>query len=104
MSEIFLLLLLGALVLIWQSGARSKEQAVVIAKRECLRKQLQLLDQTVVLDHLRLHRGAEGWLVIWRHYRFDYTDTGEVRYQGQLSLSGRRLVRIDLEDDQVIIH
>ena len=72
MSEIFLLLLLGVLVLLWQSGARSKEQAVAIAKRECLRKQLQLLDQTVVLDHLRLHRGAEGWLVIWRHYRFDY--------------------------------
>ena len=49
MSEIFLLLLLGALVLLWQSGARSKEQAVAIAKRECLRKQLQLLDQTCLL-------------------------------------------------------
>ena len=104
MSEIFLLLLLGVFVLLWQSGARSKEQAVIIARRECQRKQLQLLDQTVVLEQLQLHRGESDWPVIWRLYKFEYTDTGEQRYIGQLSLSGRRLVRIDLGDDQIIIH
>jgi hypothetical protein len=104
MTEIFLMLLVGLVVLLWQSAAKSKEFAMVIAARECKKKDLQLLDQTVVRYAMRLARDASGWPVVWRQYRFDYTDNGQSRSQGQFVLCGQRLVQIDLASEQIIIH
>ena len=104
MTEIFLMLLVGLVVLLWQSAAKSKEFAMVIAARECKKKDLQLLDQTVVRHAMRLGRDASGWPVVWRQYRFDYTDNGQSRSQGQFVLCGERLVQIDLASEQIIIH
>ena len=104
MAEIFLLILLGFVALLWYSASKSKEQAFAIAKRECEKKNLQLLDQTVVLDEARVRRDDTGWPTLWRRYRFDYTETGDARNQGLLLLHGARLVRIDLGSEQTIIH
>jgi hypothetical protein len=104
MSEIFLIILLGFVALLWYSASKSKEQAFAIAKRECAKQNLQLLDQTVELDEARVRRDDTGWLTLWRRYRFDYTETGDARNQGFLLLNGARLVRIDLGSEQTIIH
>jgi hypothetical protein len=104
MSEIFLIILLGFVALFWHSASKSKEQAFAIAKRECAKQNLQLLDQTVVLDEARVRRDDTGWPVLWRRYRFDYTETGDGRFQGLLLLRGARLVRIDLGGEHTIIH
>ena len=104
MAEIFLLILLGFVALLWHSASKSKEQAFAIAKRECAKQNLQLLDQTVVLDEARVRRDDTGWPTLWRCYRFDYTETGDARNQGLLLLNGTRLVRMDLGSEQTIIH
>ncbi|MBT5053843.1 MAG: DUF3301 domain-containing protein [Gammaproteobacteria bacterium] len=104
MSEIFLLILLGFVALLWHSASTSKERAFAIAKRECAKQNLQLLDQTVVLDEARVRRDDTGWPTLWRRYRFDYTETGDARNEGLLLLNGTRLVRIDLGSEQTIIH
>jgi hypothetical protein len=104
MSEIFLLILLGFVALLWHSASTSKERAFAIAKRECAKQNLQLLDQTVVLDEARVRRDDTGWPTLWRRYRFDYTENGDARNEGLLLLNGTRLVRIDLGSEQTIIH
>ena len=104
MAEIFLLILLGFVALLWHSASKSKEQALAIAKRECAKQNLQLLDQTVVLDEARVRRDDTGWPTLWRRYRFDYTENGDARNEGLLLLNGTRLVRIDLGSEQTIIH
>ena len=58
----------------------------------------------MVLDEARIRRDDTGWPVLWRRYRFDYTETGDARNQGLLLLNGARLVRIDLGSEQTIIH
>ena len=100
----FLIILLGLVVVLWNSASKRKEQAFAIARRECAKQNVQLLDQTVVVDEARVRRDDTGWPVLWRRYRFDYTETGDGRFQGLLLLRGARLVRIDLGSEHTIIH
>lgn len=104
MSELLLLLGVGAFALYWQSAMRAKEVAIGAAKRECKLCGVQFLDQTVELGRLSMSRDASGRWRLWRLYRFDYTDDGDTRRDGELILLGHKLVRISLETFNPIIH
>lgn len=45
-------------------------------------------------------RNDFGSLQLRRRYGFEFTSTGEQRYQGLIELSGQRLQRIELEAQQ----
>ena len=62
-----------------------------------LEQDLQLLDQTIVLKGVWPRRSDLGSLQLRRRYGFEFTSTGEARYQGLIELSGRRVQRIELE-------
>lgn len=105
MSELILLFIVGAIALYWQSSMRAKEVAVEAAKRECKLCGVQLLDQTVNLRRVSLSRDDSGRWRLWRHYRFEYSDDGDNRLDGDLILLGHRLVRIALETfNNTIVH
>ncbi len=89
----FALVALGYQVWAWQQKARV--QATVAVKRRCQQEGLQLLDDTLVLESMRLRRSEHG-LRLWRCYRFEFASTGDQRYGGQIELLGRKIARLEL--------
>jgi hypothetical protein len=83
---------------------RSKELAVGAARRECKLCSVQLLDQTVQLVKLSMSRDKSDRWRFWREYRFEYSDDGDNRLEGRLTLLGPRVIRIALEGFGPVIH
>ena len=104
MSEFLLIILLGLVALYWQSGMRGKEQAVLAARKECKLCDVQLLDQTVQQVKISMSRDISDQWRIWREYRFEYTQDGEGRYEGQVTLLGQKVLRVALETFNPVIH
>lgn len=71
--------------------------AMAFATRHCRQFNLQLLDQSMVIKGLWLDKNARGRLSIRRRYHFEFSSTGEQRYQGVLILLGSKLKSIDIE-------
>lgn len=94
-------LLVGLALMAWgfYSGTLAKETAVRAARRACERQRQQLLDQTVVLNTLRLRRDHSGRLRFLRRYGFEFSGDGEHRHRGEIELLGPRLVSCNLELD-----
>ena len=81
----------------WLDAMRIKEAAHLIGKRECEKAALFFLDDTVALTRVRLRRDREGYMRIFRDYRFEFTSDGSRRYTGEISMQGRHLARLHLE-------
>lgn len=97
LSSIFWTALAVALLSFWWQGDKVKSIALQYLYQYFRQQDLQLLDQTIVLKGVWPHRGESGALELRRRYGFEFTSTGEQRYQGLIELSGRKLQRIDLE-------
>jgi len=104
MGEFLLIVLLGLVALYWQSGMRGKELAVRAARKECKLCDVQLLDQTVQRVKISMSRDEKDQWRIWREYRFEYTQDGDTRYEGQLTVLGQKVLRIALETFSPVIH
>ena len=90
------LLLLAVLLNHWWRSRDAKAWALQYAAQRCQELDLQLLDQSIVLHKIRLARGDGGMLQWWREYRFEFSSTGQDRYPGSLTMSGYRLLSIEL--------
>lgn len=86
----FLLVLLA--IYLWQASLRAKERARHFAAALCSDAGVQLLDQTVALQRLRIRRGDDGRLHWLRRYRFELSTNGSDRHQGSLDVMQDRLV------------
>lgn len=86
-----------ALISFWWQGDIIKRCALQYLYQYFREQDLQLLDQTIVLTGVWPCRSDFGPLQLRRRYGFEFTSTGEQRYQGLIELSGRRLQRIELE-------
>ena len=88
MLEAFALLVLIAGTVFWIDSLRAREAALMAGRAACERYSLLLLDDTVAVTRLRLARNAEGRLRIARRYGFEFSDTGNNRRRGAISLLG----------------
>ena len=86
----FLLVLLA--IYLWQASLRAKERARSFATALCADAGVQLLDQTVSLQRLRIRRGDDGRLHWLRRYRFELSTNGSDRHHGSLDVMQDRLV------------
>lgn len=91
------LLLTAGVGWFWYDSMRARERAVRLGRDTCQRQNLQFLDDTVALDSISVARGANGSPVLRRTYRFEFSDTGNNRLKGAVTLSGIRLELITLE-------
>ena len=71
--------------------------AMAIATQHCKQFNLQLLDQSMVIRGLWLEKNRHRSLSVRRRYHFEFSSTGEQRYQGVLILLGSKLKSIDIE-------
>lgn len=96
MLELSILLLFVAAGWFWMDALQARDAALDAARRACEAENVQLLDWTVAMNRIRLGRDEEGRARIRRTYAFEFSDTGNNRIGGTLTLLGRQLLAINL--------
>ena len=103
LSNLLLLLVLGAIVGLWMKLSVARERAVQEARRQCLQHGLQLLDETVGLRGVRLRR-VNGLRMIERCYGFEVSVDGHDREPGRLWMIGNALSGLSLPTIELLPH
>lgn len=102
MISLLLLLLLAVLGWFWLDSLRSLEIARHAGKRVCDKANVQFLDDTVAGVGLALARDESGRRVLRRTYRFEFSETGNSRLNGELVLLGRRVESVTMQPYQIL--
>ncbi len=85
---------------LWLDSMRAREAALDAGRRACEAEGVQFLDWTVAVVRMRIKRAQDGRLRIWRVYEFEFSDTGNNRLKGSITLIGTRLVSLNLFSDK----
>ncbi|WP_300452664.1 DUF3301 domain-containing protein [Accumulibacter sp.] len=94
--ETLSLLALLAGVWFWLDSFKARDAAIRVASSACDAERLLLLDDTVALGSLRPQRDEQGRLRLRRVYHFEYSDTGDNRRNGYVTLLGNELSMLHL--------
>jgi hypothetical protein len=93
MPSLILFMIVGAaLFAFWNAARAAAERAEVLGRNACHAADVQLLDQSVHANGMRLCRLPNGWLGFERSFRFDYSHDGVDRHSGRLVLRGDQLI------------
>ena len=103
LSNLLLLLALGAIVGLWLKLSVARERAVQEARQQCQKHGLQLLDETVGLRAVRLRR-VNGLRMIERCYGFEVSIDGHDRESGRLWMIGDVLSSLSLPTIELLPH
>lgn len=90
--EIFALLLLGALAWLWLDSIKAREIGIAAARGACKAEALLFLDETVAIESLRPVRDSDGRVRLRRIYGFEYSDTGNNRRKGNVTMVGHEVM------------
>lgn len=94
--DVFALLLFGGIAWLWFDSLKARESAVARARAACGAEGLLLLDDTVAIARIGPYRDDAGTLRLRRTYTFEYSDTGNDRHPGRITLLGSRVISIEL--------
>jgi hypothetical protein len=100
--DLFLLTAVSISIYYWLAAQKVREFALIAARIECKRLNLQLLDGSVSLKKIAPKRLANGQLSLQREYHFDFSATGEERYRGMIIMIGNKILRIHLEPHRIV--
>ena len=89
--ELMLLCVLIGAVWFWLDSMKAREIGIQAARNACAEEGLQFLDETVAGRSLRLVRDDDGVLRLQRVFAFEYSDTGNNRCFGSVTLLGHRV-------------
>lgn len=101
--ELLFLLLLGGLVWFWLDGLKAREIGIEAARVACAEEGLQLLDETVVGRSTAFARSDDGRLMLRRVFAFEYSDTGDNRRSGSVSLLGHEVELLHVRPNLYVI-
>ena len=101
LRSIFLTTLVFCAAWYWLRARELKDHVLKYAARHCEGLSLKLLDESVVLKELKPYKSKQGGFCLKRRYVFEFTSTGEDRYQGELVIIGRHIEQINLETHRV---
>ena len=96
-ASLFVLLALGALGGFWFHSIHILEIAREAGRKACLRESVQFLDDTVAGTGLALARDKNGRRILRRSYRFEFTETGNNRREGEVVMLGDRVESVTME-------
>jgi hypothetical protein len=99
--------LLGLLVLLaigwfWLSSLRILEIARNAGRQACIKADVQFLDDTVASIGLGIARDGSGRRVLRRTYRFEFSETGNSRIEGQVIMLGDRIESVTMDPYQIL--
>jgi hypothetical protein len=92
-------LLLGFLY--WFNAMKVKEIALKATQAHCQKMEVQMLDDYIASDGIRLVRDKAGRRQWQRRFSFEFSSTGEKRYHGKITLLGQRVETIEMEPHQI---
>jgi hypothetical protein len=93
---ILITLLLGA-YWYWVNGQQVKEVALKAVGTNCLDMEVQMLDEYVALNSIRLKKDSLGKIRVQRTFLFEFSSTGNERYNGVCIMLGRHVESIQME-------
>lgn len=73
-----------------------RDRALALVRQHCRQADVQLLDESIYLNKVRIGRSKGLRFALVRRYGFEFTVTGERRYHGYVELYGPRLRHIEL--------
>ena len=79
------------------------EAGIRAAKLACEEEQLQFLDDTVVIRSLRPARDDDGQLKLRRVYAFEYSDNGDNRRPGSVTLLGQQVEYLHIRPQLYVV-
>jgi hypothetical protein len=97
MLEVVAAFALVGLAWLWFDSLRARESAVRAARLACHADGVQLLDDTVALASIGLLRVDGGQVALKRCYRFEFSDTGDNRLDGSITMVGCNVHALYLE-------
>jgi hypothetical protein len=97
LDDIFLIVLLLVAYLYWSTAQQVKELALKATRAHCLDMEVQMLDEYVALDGIRLKRDEAGKVHVRRSFLFEFSSTGNERYNGRIVMLGRQVESIHME-------
>lgn len=101
MTELVLIILLLTACLGWVGGLGIKEIAFKAVKANCLKLEVQMLDEYVALNRIELKKDRSGKIRLQRTFLFEFSSTGNERYNGVCIMLGRRVESIHMEPYRV---
>jgi hypothetical protein len=101
--ELLALLGLGTLAWLWLDSLKARENGIRAAKAACAEEGLQLLDDTVAIRSLRPARDDEGQLQLRRVYAFEYSDNGDNRRSGSVTMLGQRVEYLHIRPQLYVV-
>jgi hypothetical protein len=99
--ELLLLLPIGGFLYWWMDNLKAREIAVQVGKQACRDRGLQFLDDTVALVKTAFRRDADGALTLLRIYRFEFSETGDNRRDGDVTLLGKKVEWVRVGDEMM---
>lgn len=96
LGDLLLLAAFLSLLAYWWKAQGVKQLAFHAVKKHCKEMDVQLLDEGVVLRGFWFKRDDEGQLKVWRSYLFEFSSTGNERYQGRVIMLGLKIEQIEL--------
>ena len=102
LASLLFFLLLGALGWFWVDSMLALEAARKHGRKACNDLGLQFLDDAVARTKLGLARNRAGRRQFLRTYRFEFTETGNTRLEGELILLGHKLESVTMEPYQIL--
>ena len=79
---------------------QAKSMALKAVRKHCQQEDVQLLDDTLVMSGMAVRRGPGGWR-LHREFRFEFSSTGDERYEGKVTLAGRHIIGLRLQAHRI---
>jgi hypothetical protein len=96
-DPIFLIIFILLVASYWFQSQKIKELAYQAVKSHCQSVQVQMLDDYVAPQGIGVRRDNTGRLCLQRTFGFEFTSTGESRYNGKIIMLGRQVDGIVME-------
>ena len=97
LNDIVLICFMCLAYVYWFSAQKAKEIALETARNHCLAMEVQMLDGYVALNGIWPKRDKLRKMQLWRSFLFEFSSTGNERYNGTVLMLGRRVESIYME-------
>ena len=103
LSELLIIALMLGGIWLWLDTLKAREIGMQAAQRACADEGLQFLDETVVGTSFRLARDDAGQVRLRRIYAFEYSDNGDNRRPGSVTLLGHTVELLHIRPQLYVV-
>ncbi len=90
LTELIIIMGLALLIWFWLDSMKINESAHAFGAQLCKKNNVQFLDDTVHLSSIKFAKNSHGKLLLYRKYKFEFTNSELHRYNGEIILAGRQ--------------